>query len=421
MSEPPEPPRAARRRSRLSPATWRLIDRSAVALVLTLPTAGLVIATTSALRGDLPELSNAIVFFVLWVSTLFGIEAGYHRYFSHASFRTGPAFEVTLALLGSMAFQGPVVWWAAMHRRHHRHADDDRDPHSPQLRGGGFSGITRGLWGAHFAWLFDEVDSISRKSSWADLVPDLIANRRVWWVHRRYPLWLFLGIALPAALGWALTGTGHGAWMGLLWGGFVRIFLVNHAIWAVNSVCHLYGRRPFALHTRDHSTNNAWVAAVSLGAGWHHNHHVFPGSATTQIEWWQIDGSGLMLSALTRLGITWELRGPPPGARNGAWSRQVFAQVRATDGGEHRARLGGLHSQGVFIETPLRAAVGSRLELHDLCVRDRRGEPLRTVDVPPIEAVVDRIGPRGLRVTFPSLEPRARAMIAELRQRRVAE
>src|SRR4029079_1719233 len=137
--------------------------------------------------------------------------------------------------------------------------DGPDDPHSPQLRGRGLRGLVLGLWNAHMAWLFVEVDSISRKSQWAGLVPDLIDNRRVWWVHRCYLYWLVLGLLLPGALGLLLPGTTRGALMGPLWGGLIRIFLVNHAIWAVNSICHRFGRRPFALHANDRSTNNAWV------------------------------------------------------------------------------------------------------------------------------------------------------------------
>ncbi|MEM9457829.1 MAG: acyl-CoA desaturase [Myxococcota bacterium] len=426
MAEPsPEQQRrSSRRRSRLSPRTWRLIDRSAVALVLTLPTAGVVVALSMGARGDWPDPANLVVFAILWASTLLGIEAGYHRYFSHASFKTGAVFEVVLALLGSMAFQGPVVWWAAMHRRHHRHADDEGDPHSPQLRGGGLRGTLRGLWDAHMAWLFQEVDSISRKSRWADLVPDLLANRRIWWVHRRYPHWLALGLLLPAGLGGMLTGSGHGALMGLLWGGLVRIFVVNHTIWAVNSICHVHGRRPFALHARDRSTNNAWVAWLSFGAGWHHNHHVFPGSATTRIEWWQLDVSGLVLAALARLGITWDLRTPPASVREGLWSRRVFTRLEVEPSAAAPApvttavaEVTALRSHGAFVETTASWPVGTPLVLRDLRARDRRGQPERMVDMLPLHAVVERVAPGGLKVRFEGVSKDARASIAALRQR----
>ncbi len=289
----------------------RHVDRGFVLAVLTVPTLGVALALWLASRGAPIGEANLVIALVLWAGTLFGIEGGYHRYFSHHAFRTGPVFEVTLAVLGSLAFQGPVLWWAATHRRHHAHADKPGDPHSPHLAGKGPRAMLRGLFYAHAGWLLTEVDDISRGHTWKGLVPDLRANRRIKWVHRYYMVFLVLGLALPAVLGGLATGTLHGAWMGFLWGGLVRVFAVNHAIWAVNSVCHVFGARPFAHRARDLATNNVWLALPTLGASFHHNHHVFPAAATTQLRWWQIDLTGWVLRLLAVIGVVSGVRSPP--------------------------------------------------------------------------------------------------------------
>ncbi|PRP93236.1 Fatty acid desaturase [Enhygromyxa salina] len=390
--------------------------------MLTLPTLGVIGAAWSAWSGDTLETVNLVVFVVLWASTLFAIEAGYHRYFSHRAFRATPAFEYALALLGSMAFQGPVIWWAAMHRRHHEHSDQPGDPHSPHLRGTGHVGALAGLWDAHMGWLFAEVDSISRKSTWARYVPDLLDNPRIWSLHRHYLRLLVLGISLPAVVGGLATWSWHGAWMGFLWGGLVRVFLVNHAIWAVNSICHVYGRRPFALHARDRSTNNAWVAAISFGAGWHHNHHTFPGSATTSMRPSQIDVSGLALAAFARLGWVSDLRTPPDHASEVGWARRVELELDF-EGRRLAGSLAGLSLRQTFVElddgTPSALGPGARVELVELVVAEagRRGKPASLAALDGLTAEVERVGFQGAWLRFDSPSPEALAALGRLRAR----
>ncbi|KIG18005.1 Fatty acid desaturase [Enhygromyxa salina] len=393
-------------------ARLRWIDRAAVALVLSLPTAGVFIGAYLAWRGDVLETANLVVFVVLWIATLFGVEGGFHRYFSHRSYRARPGVEAVLAGLGSMAFQGPVLWWAATHRRHHERSDRPGDPHSPQLRGDGARGLLLGLWDGHVGWLFNEVDAISRKSTWAKYVPDLLEKPMVWSIHRNYLWWLALGFALPAVLGGALTGTWHGAWIGLVWGGLIRTFLVNHAIWAVNSICHVYGSRPFALHARDRSANNAWVALVSLGAGWHHNHHVFPGSATTQVHAWQVDGCGLILRALAKLGLVSELGTPPADLDQPGWTRRVSVNLEGAP-----AELVNLRSDRAFVETRVRRAVGATIRLDHFVVAEANGEA-QVVAGLQIQASVDRVTPHGLVLRFASSPQQAAALTRLTRRER---
>ena len=199
-----------------------------------------------------------------------------------------------------MAVQGPVMAWVADHRKHHAHADHEGDPHSPHVgHGDGVAGVLRGLWHAHVGWLLSGQGQASARK----YAPDLFEDRGMRLINRRFPLFVLLSLALPALAGWALTGTLAGAATGLLWGGLVRIFLVHHVTWSVNSVCHFLGQRRF--ETDDESTNVAWLALPSFGESWHHNHHAFPRSAAHGLKRWEqaLDPSGLVISGLEKLGL----------------------------------------------------------------------------------------------------------------------
>ena len=204
------------------------------------------------------------------------------------------------AVLGSMAVQGPVMSWVADHRKHHAHADEEGDPHSPHVgHGDGATGVFRGLWHAHTGWLFSTQGQASARRYAKDLYED--PGMRL--INRRFPMLVLLSLAVPALAGWALTGTLAGAASGLLWGGLVRIFLVHHITWSVNSVCHFLGTRRF--QTDDHSTNVAWLALPSFGEAWHHNHHAFPRSASHGLRRWErmLDPSALVITVLEKVGL----------------------------------------------------------------------------------------------------------------------
>jgi stearoyl-CoA desaturase (delta-9 desaturase) len=212
---------------------------------------------------------------VMYVLTAFGVTVGYHRLFTHRSFHAKRPVQYVFAILGSMAAQGPLAHWVADHRKHHAHADEEGDPHSPHVHehGSGAKGVLLGLVHAHFGWLMTDWGQ-ARHEKYAR---DIIEDRGLYAIHKLFVPIFLTGLLIPAAAGYALTGTLAGAATGLLWGGFVRVFLVHHVTWSINSVCHFFGRRRF--DTDDYSTNVAWLALPSFGEAWHHNHHAFPRSA----------------------------------------------------------------------------------------------------------------------------------------------
>jgi stearoyl-CoA desaturase (delta-9 desaturase) len=205
-----------------------------------------------------------------------------------------------------MAAHGPPVWWVAIHRRHHGRSDAAGDPHSPNLHGERLSDQVRGMWHAHIGWMFDPDCTAAFSHHYA---PDLIKDRRMQQLDRLYVLWVVLGLLLPGALGGLLSRTWAGAWSGVVWGGLVRMFLDQHALWwGIVTVCHRFGSRPFRSH--DDSTNNLLVAILFLGDGWHNNHHAFPTSAKVGLRWWEIDFTWWVIRLMQRMGLAWDVKVP---------------------------------------------------------------------------------------------------------------
>ena len=241
---------------------------------------------------------------VMYSATGFGVTIGFHRLLTHRSFETFRPLRVLLAILGSAAAQGMAIKWCAIHRRHHQESDGEADPHSPHLHGqSGFRGLIRGLWYAHVGWAF-EADKPQLQGS----VRDLLADRAMVLVDRLYLLWVAIGLIVPAAALGLYYQTSNGALAGLVWGGLLRIFIMHHATWSINSVCHVFGSRPF--DSGDHSTNNFPIAIVSLGEGWHNNHHAFPNSARHGLRWWQFDSSYIIIKTMSLLGLVRNVRVP---------------------------------------------------------------------------------------------------------------
>jgi stearoyl-CoA desaturase (delta-9 desaturase) len=256
------------------------------------------IAALALLWNRLIGWTDVAILLATYLATGLGVTVGYHRLLTHRSFATHRWIAYAFAVVGSMAVQGPVIDWVADHRKHHAHTDEEGDPHSPHVGHG--SGV-RGLWHAHMGWLFETQGQAEKRRYAAELVED--AGMRT--INRSFPALAALSLAFPFALGWLLTGSLAGGLTGLLWGGLVRIFFLHHVTWSINSICHFYGRRRFA--TNDRSTNVPWLAPVSLGEAWHHNHHAFPRSASHGLRWWELDISALMIRAMRRARLAWNV------------------------------------------------------------------------------------------------------------------
>jgi stearoyl-CoA desaturase (delta-9 desaturase) len=256
------------------------------------------IAAIPLLWNSLVSTTDLLILAVMYLLTAAGITVGYHRLLTHRSFQTSKPVEYGFAALGSMAVQGQVIAWVADHRKHHAHADEEGDPHSPHVgHGSGLIGVLRGLWHAHMGWLFSE----HGRADWRRYAPDLYEDRGMRFLNRHFVALVIASLAIPALAGYAIAGTVGGALTALLWGGLVRIFLVHHVTWSVNSICHFLGTRRF--QTDDESTNVLWLALPSLGESWHHNHHAFPRSAKHGLRRWELDPSALVIAAMEKLGL----------------------------------------------------------------------------------------------------------------------
>jgi stearoyl-CoA desaturase (Delta-9 desaturase) len=246
--------------------------------------------------------SDFVVFGVMYATTGLGVTVGFHRYLTHRSFATSRPLRALLAVLGSAAIEGPVTSWVADHRKHHRFSDREGDPHSPHVgHEGGLRGALKGLLHAHLGWLFIHTERGAKER----YAPDLLKDPVVRFVDRHFVVWALGGLALSFGLGVAIGGSVVAGLTGLLWGGGVRMLVVHHVTYSINSLCHFFGRRRF--DTGDHSRNLLWLALPSLGESWHNNHHAFPTSATHGLRPWELDVSGLLIRALEKLGLVWDV------------------------------------------------------------------------------------------------------------------
>jgi stearoyl-CoA desaturase (Delta-9 desaturase) len=283
------------------PAEGSLVDRIANLTVTVVPPALVALSAWLAWGGTL-DWQAVLIFFVTLIPFGLGITVGFHRLFTHRSFKTSGPMRALWAVLGSMALEGPVIEWVAYHRRHHAFSDEEGDPHSPHVgHGTGWRGALRGLFYAHVGWVLFS-DEPAEEERYA---PDLIKDPVVRFVDRTFVLWAVLGLAIPFGLGVALTGTVYGGLLGLLWGGAVRIFALHHITFSVNSLCHFFGQRAFA--TGDESRNLAWLAPFTFGEAWHNNHHAFPTSARHGLGRTELDLSAGVISLMERLGLAWDV------------------------------------------------------------------------------------------------------------------
>ena len=273
-------------------------ERTANLLGVVLPFLG-VLAAIVLLWNRAVDAADIAIMVVMYVLSAVGITVGFHRLLTHRAFQTYPWMERTLAVFGSLSVQGSVMDWVADHRKHHAHTDREGDPHSPHVGHG--SGLA-GLWHAHVGWLMET----QGQADWKRYASELYEDPAMRKIGRRFPLLVALSLLVPTVAGYVLDGfTVGGAIRGLIWGGLVRIFFVHHITWSVNSICHFFGSRRFDVD--DQSTNVGWLAVLSLGESWHHNHHAFPRSAYHGLRWWEVDLSGLIISGMEHVGLAWNV------------------------------------------------------------------------------------------------------------------
>jgi stearoyl-CoA desaturase (delta-9 desaturase) len=277
-------------------------DRLATGFVTALPVIGLGFAVWQTWASAL-GWNDVFVFAIWYLASGLGVTVGLHRLLTHRSFKCKPWLRGVFSILGSVAIEGPVISWVADHRKHHAFSDQEGDPHSPHVdHGHGLSGALRGLAHAHVGWLFIHTQRGSRKR----YAPDLLADPVVSFVDRTFLVWAIGGLAVPFWLGYVFGGfSWYAAVTGLLWGGIVRLLVLHHVTYSINSLCHFFGRRSY--DTEDESRNLAWLAPFSLGEAWHNNHHAFPTSAAHGMGRWQFDVSALVIRGLEKTGLAWDV------------------------------------------------------------------------------------------------------------------
>jgi stearoyl-CoA desaturase (delta-9 desaturase) len=282
-------------------ARW---EQVALAIFIVVPLLG-VLASGFVLWGtglSWVDLTLALVFYAV---SGHGITVGFHRYFTHGSFKANRPLRIALAVAGSMAIQGPVTRWVADHRRHHAFSDEEGDPHSPWRYGGGFKGLSKGLWHSHVGWLFD-VEQTDQKR----FAPDLLADADIARVARLFPAIVAFSLLAPALLGGLITWSWTGALTAFFWASVIRVGLLHHVTWSINSICHTWGDRPFV--TKDRAVNVWWLAVASMGESWHNLHHADPTCARHGVDRGQLDSSARVIRLFEQAGWAWDVRWPKP-------------------------------------------------------------------------------------------------------------
>ncbi len=289
-------------RATLGGETQSRKEQVALALFILVPFAALVAAVPVAWGGWLGWTDVAIAV-PMYFLTCGGVTVGFHRGFTHRSFKPNRATKIALAVLGSMAIQGPVVRWVADHRKHHKFSDQDGDPHSPWKYGDTVGALWKGLLHAHVGWLFDEEQTPQHK-----FAPDLMKDRDIVVISRLFWLWTLVSLLLPPLIGGLVTMSWQGALTAFFWGSLVRVSLLHHVTWSINSICHTVGERPFL--SRDRSGNVWWLSVLSMGESWHNLHHAEPTSARHGVLRGQVDSSARVIWLLEKAGWVHDVRWP---------------------------------------------------------------------------------------------------------------
>ena len=285
------------------PPRWAVV---VLAVVVVVPFLALMATVPVAWGWGLSWLDLAIGL-VAYLVAGFGVTAGFHRYFTHGAFKAVRWLRVTLAVAGSLALEGAIIQWVADHRRHHAYADREGDPHSPWRYGATVTGLAKGLLFAQCGWLFQR-ESTNR----ARFAPDLLADRDIRTVDRLFLPLAAVSVLAPPVIGGLLTWSWHGALTAFFWASLVRIALLHHVTWSINSICHVYGQRPFATRTDDHAANFWPLAIISFGESWHNSHHADPTCARHGVLPGQLDSSARFIWLLEKAGWVFDVRWPQP-------------------------------------------------------------------------------------------------------------
>lgn len=248
---------------------------------------------------------DVVIMTAMYFTACHGVTIGFHRFFTHGSFKANRALKIVLAVAGSLAIEGPIVRWVADHRKHHKFSDKDGDPHSPWRYGESVPALLKGLWWAHMGWLFDEEQTPQQTYA-----PDLIKDRDISWISRQFAFFTLLSLLLPPLVGGLWSWSWEGALTAFFWGSLIRVGLLHHVTWSINSICHAVGKRPFK--SRDRSGNVALLAILSCGESWHNLHHAEPTSARHGVLRGQIDSSARLIRWFELAGWARDVRWPSP-------------------------------------------------------------------------------------------------------------
>ncbi|HWE55829.1 MAG TPA: acyl-CoA desaturase [Acidimicrobiales bacterium] len=248
-------------------------------------------------------LRDVIIATVMYAVTGLGITVGFHRYLTHRSFVARRPVRIALAIAGSMALQSSAIQWVADHRRHHRFSDKEGDPHSPWRYGTSFGALAKGFLYSHVGWLYDW-----EKTDELKYAPELIADPDINYISRKFSTWVGVSLLLPPLVGGLWGWSWQAAVTAFVWGSLIRIALLHHVTFAINSVCHITGRRPF--RTKDRSQNVWWLSILSFGESWHNFHHAEPTSARHGVRFFEIDTSAMLIKTMERLHWVSDVRWP---------------------------------------------------------------------------------------------------------------
>ncbi|HYJ66481.1 MAG TPA: acyl-CoA desaturase [Nocardioidaceae bacterium] len=287
---------------KLGPEIQSVKERIALALFIAVPFLA-VVAAVPVVWGGWLGWHDVIIALVMYAISGHGVTVGFHRYFTHRSFKPNRGVKVGLAVAGSMAIEGPVIQWVADHRKHHKFSDRDGDPHSPWRYGNSLPALIKGLVYAHVGWLFDPEQTPPRRYA-----PDLLKDRDIVKVSRQFPLWVAVSLLIPPIAGGLWTMSWHGALTAFFWASLVRVAMLHHVTWSINSICHTVGNRPFK--SRDKSGNVWWLAIPSMGESWHNLHHADPTCARHGVLRGQIDTSARIIWLFEKLGWVYDVRWP---------------------------------------------------------------------------------------------------------------